>query len=43
MNVVGGLGGAEVTPAMLGRALEQTQTLGRGRAGLAPIYLGEAV
>ncbi len=43
VNVVGGLGGAEVTPAMLGRALEQTQTLGRGRAGLAPIYLGEAV
>jgi pyruvate ferredoxin oxidoreductase alpha subunit len=43
VNVVGGLGGAEVTPAMLRGALAQTQTLGRKRAGLAPIYLGEAV
>ena len=42
-NVVGGLGGAEVTPATLRWALEQTQSTGARGAIPEPVYVPEGV
>jgi pyruvate/2-oxoacid:ferredoxin oxidoreductase alpha subunit len=42
-NVVCGLGGAEVTAATLGWALEQTRARGARRASAAPLYVPEGV
>ena len=39
-NVVGGLGGVDVTPATLRWALEQARS---GGASLAPVYVPEVV